>query len=109
MNDLIVIQVSQVRNYLRLPDSSHWRDTQGLSEYVLANVPDATARGVVIGHDHRHNSERWAKLTAAAFISKKFRVYFHTSFVHTPMCVHGQQLGFLVLIVQVHAGFHLGW
>ncbi|KAF8750851.1 phosphohexose mutase family [Rhizoctonia solani] len=51
MNDLIVIQASQ-----------------GLCAYVLQNVPNATERGVVVGHDHRYNSEKWAQLTAAAFV-----------------------------------------
>ncbi|GAB1525732.1 hypothetical protein RhiTH_008897 [Rhizoctonia solani] len=57
MNDLIVIQASQ-----------------GLCAYVLQNVPNATERGVVVGHDHRYNSEKWAQLTAAAFVSKGFKI-----------------------------------
>ncbi|KAK7693130.1 hypothetical protein QCA50_002696 [Cerrena zonata] len=68
MNDLIVIQASQ-----------------GLCAYVLKNVADAASRGVVIGHDHRHNSEKWAKLTAAAFIAKGMKVYLHKRLVHTPL------------------------
>ncbi|KAF8078187.1 hypothetical protein FPV67DRAFT_1557572 [Lyophyllum atratum] len=58
MNDLIVIQASQVMS---------------------------ATRGVVIGHDHRHNSERWARLTAAAFISSGVKVYLLQGLVHTPM------------------------
>ncbi|KAJ7929358.1 hypothetical protein B0H13DRAFT_947180 [Mycena leptocephala] len=68
MNDLIVIQASQ-----------------GLCQYVLKNVEDAASRGVVIGHDHRYNSERWADLTAAAFINSGFKAYLHRGLVHTPM------------------------
>ncbi|GLB35182.1 putative phosphoglucomutase/phosphomannomutase, alpha/beta/alpha domain III [Lyophyllum shimeji] len=68
MNDLIVIQTSQ-----------------GLCSYVSAQVDDAATRGVVIGHDHRHNSERWARLAAAAFISGGLKVYFLQELVHTPM------------------------
>ncbi|KAL1709947.1 hypothetical protein EV121DRAFT_193766 [Schizophyllum commune] len=68
MNDVTVIQASQ-----------------GLCAYVLANVPNAAERGVVVGHDHRHNSERWAKLTAAAFIEKGVKVYLHRGLVHTPL------------------------
>ncbi|KIM58711.1 hypothetical protein SCLCIDRAFT_127650 [Scleroderma citrinum Foug A] len=68
MNDLIIIQASQ-----------------GLCAYVLKNVPHATTRGVVVGHDHRHNSERWARLTANVFISKNVKVYLHRGFVHTPL------------------------
>ncbi|KAI6167200.1 hypothetical protein EDD17DRAFT_1543402 [Pisolithus thermaeus] len=68
MNDLIIIQASQ-----------------GLCAYVLRSVPEASIRGVVVGHDHRHNSELWANLTAQVFISNNVKVYFHRGFVHTPM------------------------
>ncbi|KAJ7043327.1 hypothetical protein C8F04DRAFT_944528 [Mycena alexandri] len=68
MNDLIVIQASQ-----------------GLCQYVLKNVENAASRGVVIGHDHRHNSERWAQLTAAVFVNSGFKAYLHRGLVHTPM------------------------
>ncbi|CAE6502307.1 unnamed protein product [Rhizoctonia solani] len=68
MNDLIVIQASQ-----------------GLCAYVLQNVVDAAERGVVVGHDHRYNSEKWAQLTAAAFVSKGIKVYLHKGIVHTPL------------------------
>ncbi|KAG5645035.1 hypothetical protein DXG03_007214 [Asterophora parasitica] len=68
MNDLIIIQASQ-----------------GLCAYALAHVDNAATRGVVIGHDHRHNSERWAGLTAAAFIASGVKVYLLQGIVHTPM------------------------
>lgn len=68
MNDLIIIQASQ-----------------GLCSYVLSVVPDAINRGIVVGHDHRHNSERWANLTAGVFISNGVKVYLHRGLVHTPM------------------------
>ncbi|KAF7983088.1 hypothetical protein HWV62_24013 [Athelia sp. TMB] len=68
MNDLIIIQASQ-----------------GLCAYVLEHVKDASTRGIVIGHDHRHNSERWSKLTAAVFASQHVRVYLHKGLVHTPI------------------------
>jgi phosphomannomutase len=40
MNDLTIIQTSQ-----------------GFVEYMLKATPDVTERGVVIGHDARHNSK----------------------------------------------------
>ena len=58
---------------------------QGLCAYVLQNLPDAASRGIVVGHDHRHNSERWAQLTAAAFVARGVRVYLHRGLVHTPL------------------------
>ena len=36
----------------------------GVAAYLLANVPDARRRGVVIGHDARHNSREFAEDTA---------------------------------------------
>jgi phosphomannomutase len=36
----------------------------GLAAYLLANAPDATTRGVLIGHDARHNSRVFAEDTA---------------------------------------------
>ncbi|KAJ8481420.1 hypothetical protein ONZ51_g5995 [Trametes cubensis] len=68
MNDLIIIQASQ-----------------GLCAYVLDNVKDSRSRGVVVGHDHRHHSDKWAKLTAAVFIDNGVPVYFHSGLVHTPL------------------------
>ncbi|KAJ8078390.1 hypothetical protein PM082_012672 [Marasmius tenuissimus] len=51
----------------------------------MENVQDASSRGVVIGHDHRHNSEKWAQLAAAAFLQKGMKVYLHRGIVHTPL------------------------
>jgi phosphoglucomutase len=68
MNDLTVIQASQ-----------------GLCAYVKQTVSGAAERGVVIGHDHRHNSHRWALLAAAAFIAQGCKVYLHEDLVHTPL------------------------
>ncbi|KAG2178055.1 hypothetical protein INT43_003308 [Umbelopsis isabellina] len=68
MNDLTVIQASQ-----------------GLAKYLLENVQDAKNKGVVVGHDHRHHSQTFAKLTAAVFISLGFKVWFFRQLVHTPL------------------------
>ncbi|KIY71646.1 hypothetical protein CYLTODRAFT_345563 [Cylindrobasidium torrendii FP15055 ss-10] len=68
MNDLIIIQASQ-----------------GLCKYVLEHVDNAATRGVVVGHDHRYNSERWAQLTAASLIANGVKVYLHRGLVHTPL------------------------
>ncbi|KAF8326350.1 uncharacterized protein EI90DRAFT_3229921 [Cantharellus anzutake] len=68
MNDVTIIQASQ-----------------GLASYTRENVAHATERGVVIGHDHRHNSERWARLTAGAFVQAGFKVFLLRGLVHTPL------------------------
>merc|ERR1711976_1111413 len=54
MNDLIIIQT-----------------TQGLAKYVMSAFPTpqhARSAGAVVGFDARHNSHRWAKLTARVFL-----------------------------------------
>jgi len=48
-------------------------------------IDDAKTRGIVIGYDHRRNSERFAFLTAAAFIHEGVKVYLHQGIVHTPL------------------------
>ncbi|KAJ7716660.1 hypothetical protein DFH07DRAFT_862010 [Mycena maculata] len=88
MNDLIVIQASQ-----------------GLCQYLLKTVDNAAARGVVIGHDHRHNSARWAELTAAVFVAAAVKVYLHRGLVHTPMVpfsVHTLKAAAGVMITASH-------
>ncbi|CDK24926.1 unnamed protein product [Kuraishia capsulata CBS 1993] len=59
MNDVTVIQASQ-----------------GLAEYMLEESLSTGSPKVVIGHDHRHNSARFAKLTASIFLLKGFQVIF---------------------------------
>ncbi|KIM48987.1 hypothetical protein M413DRAFT_438147 [Hebeloma cylindrosporum] len=68
MNDLIIIQASQ-----------------GLAAYVLQHVEGAITRGLVVGHDHRHHSEHWARLTAQVFLAKNIKVYLLRGLNHTPM------------------------
>ncbi|KAJ2996816.1 Phosphoglucomutase-2 [Globomyces sp. JEL0801] len=72
MNELTVIQASQ-----------------GLCAYSLEIIPDFKSRGVVIGHDHRHNSDSFARLTAAVFLAKGVKVYYYPDLVHTPLVPYG--------------------
>ena len=90
MNDLIVIQASQVRekNNALVWQGKLIRVTiQGLCAYVLEHVDNARNRGAVIGYDHRYNSKRWALLTALAFLDKGVKTYLYRDLVHTPMQV----------------------
>ena len=63
--------------------------SQGLAQYILDSHKVAKANGqqlaVVIGHDARHNSERFARLSAAAFLAKGLCVLWFDQLVHTPM------------------------
>ncbi|KAF2640374.1 hypothetical protein P280DRAFT_550137 [Massarina eburnea CBS 473.64] len=72
MNSLTVIQASQ-----------------GLAAYLLQTEAQAKKRGVVIGYDARHNSEKFAKLTAAAFVAKGIKVWWYDMPTHTPMVPFG--------------------
>jgi phosphomannomutase len=55
--------------------------------YIEQNVTDAKTRGVVVGHDHRYNSDSFARLTAAAFIQRGLKVWYYKDLVHTPLVV----------------------
>jgi len=72
MNSLTVIQASQ-----------------GLAAYLLKTETEVKRRGVVIGRDARHNSEKFAKLTAAAFVAKGIKVWWYETPSHTPLVPFG--------------------
>ena len=72
MNSLTVIQASQ-----------------GLAAYLLKTEHNVKTRGVVIGRDARHNSEKFAKLTAAAFVAKGIKVWWYEVPTHTPLVPFG--------------------
>ncbi|POW14252.1 hypothetical protein PSTT_02997 [Puccinia striiformis] len=72
MNDVTVIQASQ-----------------GLATYLIKDIPKATQQGIVVGHDHRHNSERFARLAVTAFLRKGFKCYLLDGPVATPMVPFG--------------------
>ncbi|KAF1945707.1 hypothetical protein EJ02DRAFT_451417 [Clathrospora elynae] len=77
MNSLTVIQASQ-----------------GLAAYLLKTEHNVKRRGVVIGRDARHNSEKFAKLTAAAFVAKGIKVWWYETPSHTPLVPFGvRELG----------------
>lgn len=72
MNSLTVIQASQ-----------------GLAAYLLKTESNVKRRGVVIGRDARHNSEKFAKLAAAAFVAKGIKVWWYETPSHTPLVPFG--------------------
>ncbi|KAF2244573.1 hypothetical protein BU26DRAFT_522384 [Trematosphaeria pertusa] len=77
MNSLTVIQASQ-----------------GLAAYLLKNEQEVKQRGVVIGRDARHNSAKFAKLAAAAFVAKGIKVWWYETPTHTPLVPFGvRELG----------------
>ncbi|OJJ56839.1 hypothetical protein ASPSYDRAFT_59311 [Aspergillus sydowii CBS 593.65] len=68
MNSLTVIQASQ-----------------GLAKYLRDNYGDLTSRGVIIGHDARTNSAKFAVLAANAFIAQEIPVWFFSGPAVTPV------------------------
>jgi hypothetical protein len=77
MNDLTIIQTSQ-----------------GLAAHLLATFGTGLA-GVVVGYDIRHNSERWARLTANVLVKRGIRVYLFREYCATPHVVGACTIDFL--------------
>jgi phosphomannomutase len=61
------------------------RTTAGLATYLLATVPDARTRGVVIGHDARHGSAPFAADAAAVLAGYGIPVHFLPAHAPTPL------------------------
>ncbi|CAG8274279.1 unnamed protein product [Penicillium salamii] len=72
MNSLTVIQASQ-----------------GLAKFIRDKRSEIAASGVVIGHDARHNSARFAALAANAFIAQRIPVWFFKEEGPTPLVPFG--------------------
>lgn len=65
--------------------------SQGLAAYLLRTLSNVKHRGIVIGRDARHNSEKFAKYTAAAFVAKGIKVWWLEPEVSTPLVPFGVQ------------------
>ncbi|VEU21609.1 DEKNAAC102494 [Brettanomyces naardenensis] len=82
LSDRIVFGTAGLRarmeaGFGRINDVTILQASQGLAKYLISkNTADKEELTVVIGHDHRHNSERYANLTASAFLHYGFKVYF---------------------------------
>lgn len=81
MNDVTVIQAAQ-----------------GLAAYLKAVNPSSSTISIAIGHDARHNSERFAELSVNVFLAAGFQVYAFRQIVPTPF------VPFAVRHFQCHAG-----
>ncbi|PFH36280.1 glucosephosphate-mutase GPM2 [Besnoitia besnoiti] len=72
--------------FSRMNDVTIQQTSQGYCAFLVDRFGvDGNDRGVVVGFDARHNSRRFAKLTAAVFLSKGVRVRLFQDFVHTPI------------------------
>lgn len=84
MNDLTIIQTAQ-----------------GLVQYLLKTCPDVKQKGLVLGYDGRHNSEKWACISAAVCINNEIPVYLFSKMCPTPyvpftICHFGANCGVMV-------------
>src|SRR5688572_24261759 len=62
------------------------RATAGLADHLLAQVPDARERGVVIGYDGRRGSRVFAEDAARVLAGQGIRAWLATGVVPTPLC-----------------------
>ena len=64
------------------------RTTAGLCAYLLANVPGAAERGVVVGYDGRHMSRRFALDVAAVLAAAGFTAHAFEDVAPTPLTAY---------------------
>ncbi len=62
--------------------------TAGLAAHLVAAVPDAPARGVVVGHDARHKSRQFAEETAAVLAAAGITVWLADEHWPTPVTAY---------------------
>ena len=70
--------------FSRINDLTVIQATQGLCRYLEKLFPDVKQRGVVVGFDARHNSERLAQRTTCVFASQGVPVHLFSKIVPTP-------------------------
>lgn len=65
--------------------------SQGIADYMLSSIQHDNPKdlSVLIGHDTRHRSARFANLAAAAFASKGITVHCYDDYVPTPFVSFG--------------------
>ncbi|MBK9030141.1 MAG: phospho-sugar mutase [Myxococcales bacterium] len=79
--------------------------TAGVAAYLVAEVPDACARGVVVGHDARHKSRLFAEETAAVLAAAGFTVWLAEAEWPTPVtayAVRAQRAAAGVMVTASH-------
>ncbi len=67
------------------------RTTRGLGDYLLAEVPDAIMRGVVVGFDARPDSEQFARDTLGVLAAMGIRAYRFVTAQPTPLVAYAQK------------------
>jgi phosphomannomutase len=67
------------------------RTTRGLADFLLATVPDAAARGVVVGFDARHDSLTFAQDVCGVFAAAGLAVRWFPTPQPTPLVAYAQK------------------
>jgi phosphomannomutase len=67
------------------------RTSRGLADHLLATVPDAAERGVVVGFDARLDSEEFAKVTIGVLAAAGLQVRWFPTPQPTPMIAYAQK------------------
>ncbi|GGI05536.1 phospho-sugar mutase [Egicoccus halophilus] len=68
------------------------RTSRGLADHLLATVPDAAQRGVVVGFDARLDSETFARDAVAVFAGAGLQVRWFPSPRPTPLVAYAQKV-----------------
>jgi len=69
----------------RMNEANIARTAAGLARQILADVPDAAARGVVIGRDGRRKSDDFARVAAEVIAAHGVKVYWVPQPASTPV------------------------
>jgi phosphomannomutase len=67
------------------------RTSRGLADHLLATVPEATTRGVIVGFDARTDSERFARDAVATIAAAGLRVWWFPTPQPTPLVAYAQK------------------
>jgi phosphomannomutase len=67
------------------------RTTRGLADFLLAEIPDAATRGVVVGFDARVDSERFAQDTVGVLAAAGIEVRWFPTPQPTPIIAYAQK------------------
>ncbi|KJE89583.1 phosphoglucomutase [Capsaspora owczarzaki ATCC 30864] len=78
------LRAAMAAGYSRMNDVTIIQTAQGFARYVEDVQPDAKSMGVAIGYDARHNSQRWAQLSALALVARGIKVYLFSAICPTP-------------------------
>ncbi|MEH6590228.1 MAG: phospho-sugar mutase [Halioglobus sp.] len=66
-----------------------WETSLGLGHYLLAEIPDAAEKGVVVAYDGRLDSRQFAADAASAFAALGIKVYLTPDVAATPVAAWG--------------------